>query len=118
MTQHIRVGARKRSDEKQEQVAQSSLAGGLEYSPHSGAISGLADIAELGSPAQRAPAAWAPQTQPVSAPRHHVADTELTVSPVALGTSVFGWTLGADAASEVLGLYRELGGNFIDNAES
>ena len=51
MTQHIRVGARKRSDENQEQVAQPSLAGGPEFSPHSGAISGLADIAELGSPA-------------------------------------------------------------------
>lgn len=118
MTQHIRVGARKRFDENQEQVAQQSLAGGPEFSPHSGAISGLADIAELGSPAPEAPEETPPPDTVVSAERHHVADTDLAVSPVALGTSVFGWTLGTETANEVLDRYRELGGNFIDTADS
>lgn len=118
MTQHIRVGARKRSDENQEQAAQPSLSGGPEFSPHSGAISGLADIAELGSPAPHEPAAPSTPEREAPAGRHRVADTDLTVSPVALGTSVFGWTLGAETANEVLGRYRELGGNFIDTADS
>ncbi|AMB60444.1 alcohol dehydrogenase [Microterricola viridarii] len=51
-------------------------------------------------------------------PRRRVADTDLDVFPLALGTSMFGWALGAGASEDVLDRYRELGGNFIDTADS
>lgn len=85
-----------------------------EVSPLSGPISGLADIPELG-PRSLAPSE--PQARTPAA-RRRVADTELRVAPVALGTSVFGWTLSSQASTDILDRYRELGGNFIDTADS
>jgi aryl-alcohol dehydrogenase-like predicted oxidoreductase len=52
------------------------------------------------------------------APRRLIPDTELSVYPLALGGSVFGWTAGEDASLGILDRYRELGGNFIDTADS
>lgn len=52
------------------------------------------------------------------APRRLVPDTDLSVYPLALGGSVFGWTAGEDASLDILDRYRELGGNFIDTADS
>jgi aryl-alcohol dehydrogenase-like predicted oxidoreductase len=52
------------------------------------------------------------------APRRFIPDTDLSVYPLALGGSVFGWTAGEDASLRILDRYRELGGNFIDTADS
>lgn len=117
MTQFVRAGARRRVDESQETIVAAFPAEGPEYSPHSGAISGLPDISELGAPAPEESTTPLPSSTR-SAERHQIADTELAVASVALGTSVFGWTLGIEMATEVLGRYRELGGNFIDTADS
>jgi len=48
--------------------------------------------------------------------RRRFGATELQVSPIALGTMQFGWTLSGVAAMAVLDRYRELGGNVIDTA--
>ncbi|SDT03800.1 aldo/keto reductase [Microterricola viridarii] len=134
MAQFVRVGARKRQDE--ETTARSGgHPEGTEHSPHSGEISGLAQIPELGtrtadpepdpraptgteSPAEAHGAATAALLPLPDAMRRRVADTDLDVFPLALGTSMFGWTLGATAAEAVLDRYRESGGNFIDTADS
>ena len=39
-------------------------------------------------------------------------------SEICLGTNMFGTALGADAAAEVLGVFFDAGGNFIDTAHS
>lgn len=41
----------------------------------------------------------------------------LSVSPVALGGNVFGWTADRDASFAILDAYVEAGGNFIDTAD-
>ncbi len=114
-------------------------------SPQSGPISGLPDIDGLtflsewpaersarqlpehstdGPFAEKSPVHWSmdPVREPLPVPaapaRRRVSDTELHVSPLALGASVFGWTLGAQASHDVLNRYAELGGNFIDTADS
>ncbi len=40
------------------------------------------------------------------------------VSPICLGTNVFGWTVDEALSYEILDRYRNLGGNFIDTADS
>lgn len=50
--------------------------------------------------------------------RRQLGETEFRVSPIALGGNVFGWTVGDDRAWEVLDRFVELGGNFIDTADS
>lgn len=42
--------------------------------------------------------------------------TDLMVSPVCLGTNVFGWTCDEETSFAVLDAYVEAGGNFIDTA--
>lgn len=58
-------------------------------------------------------------TAPLSivAPRR-IDGTALTVYPLALGTSVFGWTADGETSLEILDRYSDLGGNFIDAADS
>lgn len=56
---------------------------------------------------------------PISVPRRvPLADTGHTVHPLALGASVFGWTLGPDQAEDVLDRYTALSGSVIDTADS
>ncbi|MET1051980.1 MAG: aldo/keto reductase [Mycetocola sp.] len=50
--------------------------------------------------------------------RRPLGETDLSVFPVALGTSVFGWTALVDASSAILNRYYDFGGNFIDTADS
>lgn len=66
-------------------------------------------------------------TGPVPAPtapldggtiRHAIGDTELLVHPLALGCSVFGWTVDGDTSLRILDRHRDLGGNFLDTADS
>lgn len=47
-----------------------------------------------------------------------IADTDLTVFPLVLGGSTFGWTATADATTGILDAYAEAGGNAIDTADS
>ena len=49
--------------------------------------------------------------------RRSVGWTELRVSPLALGTMKFGWSVSDVGAFDVLDCYREAGGNFIDTAD-
>jgi len=50
--------------------------------------------------------------------RRALGDTELRVHPLALGCSVFGWTTDGDTAMAILDRHFELGGNFLDTADS
>ncbi|TFC13090.1 aldo/keto reductase [Cryobacterium algoritolerans] len=50
--------------------------------------------------------------------RRTITDTDLTVHPLALGTSVFGWTADGETSARVLDRHRDLGGNFLDTADS
>ena len=54
---------------------------------------------------------------PIVAPRR-IGESDLTVYPLALGASVFGWTADGAASLAILDRYYELGGNFIDTADS
>ena len=47
-----------------------------------------------------------------------IGSSELSVYPMALSGNAFGWTAGVTAAETVLDAYAELGGNFIDTADS
>jgi aryl-alcohol dehydrogenase-like predicted oxidoreductase len=47
-----------------------------------------------------------------------IADTDLSVFPLVLGGSTFGWTATADATTGILDAYVEAGGNAIDTADS
>jgi aryl-alcohol dehydrogenase-like predicted oxidoreductase len=44
--------------------------------------------------------------------------SELSVYPLAISGNVFGWTAGEEATQSILDTYAELGGNFIDTADS
>ncbi|TFC00409.1 aldo/keto reductase [Cryobacterium adonitolivorans] len=61
-----------------------------------------------------------PERPPAAAPdiRRTIGDTDLTVHPLALGCSVFGWTTDGDTAMAILDRHWELGGNFLDTADS
>lgn len=50
--------------------------------------------------------------------RRTIGETDLSVFPLALGTSVFGWTAQVDASAAILNRYYDFGGNFIDTADS
>ena len=50
--------------------------------------------------------------------RRTIADTDLTVHPLALGTSVFGWTADGAISHRILDRHRDLAGNFLDTADS
>ena len=50
--------------------------------------------------------------------RRRIGDTDLAVHPLALGCSVFGWTTDGDTAMAILDRHWELGGNFLDTADS
>ena len=54
----------------------------------------------------------------MTAVRRPLGRTGLDVHPICLGGNVFGWTADEKASFEVLDTYVELGGNFIDTAES
>jgi aryl-alcohol dehydrogenase-like predicted oxidoreductase len=46
-----------------------------------------------------------------------LAKTDLQISNLCLGGNVFGWSAGERQSHEVLNLFTELGGNFIDTAD-
>jgi aryl-alcohol dehydrogenase-like predicted oxidoreductase len=48
--------------------------------------------------------------------RRRFGTTDLMVSPLCLGTNVFGWTCDEETSFAVLDAYVEAGGNFIDTA--
>ena len=50
--------------------------------------------------------------------RRTIAETDLTVHPLALGTSVFGWTTDGTTSHRILDRHRDLAGNFLDTADS
>lgn len=50
--------------------------------------------------------------------RRTIGGTDLTVFPLAIGGSVFGWTASADDTVQILDRYVAAGGNFIDTADS
>jgi len=69
---------------------------------------------------ERQPRAGVPEFDPVARPgvRRRIADTELYVHPLALGCSVFGWTADGAMSRRILDRHRDLGGNFLDTADS
>ncbi len=50
--------------------------------------------------------------------RRTIAETDLHVHPLALGCNAFGWTASGEASLAILDAHRELGGNFLDTADS
>lgn len=50
--------------------------------------------------------------------RRQLGDSPLRVFPLAIGGNAFGWTASPEAAQGILDAYWELGGNFIDTADS
>ncbi|WP_241983275.1 aldo/keto reductase [Cryobacterium tagatosivorans] len=69
-------------------------------------------------PVQSVPATGPVETGRDTPVRRRIADTDLLVHPLALGGSVFGWTIDGSAAMRVLDRHRDLGGNFVDTADS
>ncbi len=59
-----------------------------------------------------------PITQPDVVNRRAITDTDLSVHPLALGCSVFGWTADDNTSLRILDHHLELGGNFLDTADS
>ncbi len=59
-----------------------------------------------------------PATGPISVRRRVIGQSDLRVFPLAIGGNVFGWTADATAVDGILDTYAELGGNFIDTADS
>ncbi|WP_350347016.1 aldo/keto reductase [Agromyces sp. G08B096] len=56
---------------------------------------------------------------PITVPRRVlIGDTGIEAHPLALGGSVFGWTLGAEASEAVLDRFAALGGTVLDTADS
>jgi aryl-alcohol dehydrogenase-like predicted oxidoreductase len=92
---------------------------------------GPADMRPAGSEPARGRHAGAPELHPSSpipvmgdgaglgaAIRRTLGETDLSVFPLALGSSVFGWTAQVDASAAILNRYYDFGGNFIDTADS
>ncbi|MFC5928924.1 aldo/keto reductase [Cryobacterium melibiosiphilum] len=50
--------------------------------------------------------------------RRAIAGTDLSVYPLALGTSAFGWTTSETTSATILDRYRARGGNFLDTADN
>ncbi len=59
-----------------------------------------------------------PATGPIAIRRRVVGRSDLRVFPIAIGGNVFGWTADDVAVYGILDTYAELGGNFIDTADS
>jgi aryl-alcohol dehydrogenase-like predicted oxidoreductase len=61
-------------------------------------------------------------TNPVTTQKRSLArvigSSDLSVYPLAMSGNVFGWTADVDATNGVLDAYSELGGNFVDTADS
>lgn len=57
-------------------------------------------------------------SQPGTGIRRTIADTDLSMHPLALGCSVFGWTADGDTTMRILDRHLEMGGNFLDTADS
>ena len=56
---------------------------------------------------------------PITVPRREpLGEAGFDVHPLALGASTFGWTLGGDAAAEILDRFVGVGGNLVDTADS
>ncbi|GGI47947.1 aryl-alcohol dehydrogenase-like predicted oxidoreductase [Agromyces flavus] len=56
---------------------------------------------------------------PITVPRREpLGDAGFGVHPLALGTGAFGWTLGREAAAEILDRFAGVGGNLVDTADS
>ncbi|WP_353816679.1 aldo/keto reductase [Agromyces sp. SYSU T00266] len=56
---------------------------------------------------------------PITVPRRvTIGETGFEVHPLALGTSAFGWTLDAEASSDILDRFVALGGTLVDTADS
>ena len=72
----------------------------------------MPDLAPIGG--------WEPEwTAPTTVTRlRRLGQSELRVFPLAIGGNVFGWTADAEATDGILDRYVELGGNFIDTADS
>nr|BFF14442.1 hypothetical protein GCM10025699_57450 [Microbacterium flavescens] len=51
-------------------------------------------------------------------PRRRLGLSDLRVFPMALGGNVFGWTADQTETRSVLDAYFDLGGNFVDTADS
>lgn len=51
-------------------------------------------------------------------PRRELGNSGLSIPPIALGTSVFGWTVDRPTSVEVLDRYLEVGGELIDTADN
>ena len=50
--------------------------------------------------------------------RRQIPGTELFVHPLALGCNAFGWTANSETSLAILDVHRDLGGNFLDTADS
>jgi aryl-alcohol dehydrogenase-like predicted oxidoreductase len=78
----------------------------------------MTELAELQpKPAPRQPDASPPARHDAGLLRS-IPDTALRVYPLALGGSVFGWTADGETSLRILDRHAELGGNFIDTADS
>ncbi|HWU60122.1 MAG TPA: aldo/keto reductase [Microbacteriaceae bacterium] len=76
-------------------------------------------LRDASSDLQRAPRIDPALTGPLSiVARRRLGESDLTVFPVTLGASVFGWTADAESSAAVLDRYSDLGGNVIDTADS
>lgn len=75
-------------------------------------------LAQPGSPST-APSASAPSvpTGPTAALRR-IGPSSMAVFPIALSGTVFGWTTDGPTTTAILDRFVELGGNFIDTADS
>lgn len=60
----------------------------------------------------------APTTGPLLLSRRAVGSSDLKVFPLAVGSEAFGWRAGPEAAHAILDRYFEVGGNFVDTADS
>jgi hypothetical protein len=50
--------------------------------------------------------------------QRRIGSSSLAVFPMAISGSIFGWTADVATTTAILDTYRELGGNFIDTADS
>lgn len=78
-----------------------------------------------GAPAGRANATWSPPSPPStvsttgSVPTlRRIGTSSLSVYPIALSGTVFGWTTDGPTTTAILDRFAELGGTFIDTADS
>ena len=84
------------------------------------ATSDFAAAAAVAAAAARASAAQptVPVDLGIIQPRRRLGLSDLKVFPLALGGNVFGWTADQAETTSVLDSYFDLGGNFVDTADS